>query len=59
MALGAGGVQAQIQSMNLLQDQSSVEIPFRRVNNLILIKVLLDNAIPLEFYWIPGCEPPS
>lgn len=52
------GLQAQIQTMNLLQKKKSVEIPFRCINNLILIPVLLDNMMPLEFILDTGVRTP-
>jgi hypothetical protein len=58
LGLLTGSARAQLQSMNILRGQTSVEIPFRRINNLILIKVLLDNAIPLEFLLDTGVRTP-
>ncbi|WP_224995450.1 aspartyl protease family protein [Cesiribacter sp. SM1] len=49
---------AQIQSINFLDSKASVQIPFRNINNLILIPVLLDNMIPLEFLLDTGVRTP-
>jgi hypothetical protein len=49
---------AQIQSINFLDNKASVQIPFRNINNLILIPVLLDNMIPLEFLLDTGVRTP-
>ena len=55
---GSFDLQAQTLNINLLQKKTSVEIPFRSVNNLILIPVLLDNMVPLEFILDTGVRTP-
>lgn len=50
--------QAQTQNINILQKKISAQIPFRCVNNLILIPVLLDNMMPLEFLLDTGVRTP-
>lgn len=45
-------------NINLLQDQPSAQIPFRSINNLILIPVKLGNLVPLEFLLDTGVRTP-
>lgn len=46
------------QNINLLLGKPSAEIPFRCVNNLILIPVKLGNMVPLEFLLDTGVRTP-
>ena len=55
---GAGALHAQLENTNWLGSKSSVEFPFRSINNLIIIPVLLDNMIPLEFLLDTGVRTP-
>ncbi|AHM61012.1 pdz/dhr/glgf domain protein [Flammeovirgaceae bacterium 311] len=50
--------EAQVQTINFLDNKPSAQIPFRNINNLILIPVLLDNMIPLEFLLDTGVRTP-
>lgn len=66
LVAGVGGVaHAQTQHLpfpkqriNLLLGKPSVEIPFRSVNNLIVIPVKLGNMVPLEFLLDTGVRTP-
>ena len=58
LSAGFGRLHAQMLNIDLLQNKPSAEIPFRSVNNLILIPVLLDNLIPLEFLLDTGVRTP-
>ncbi len=40
---------AQSPGFHILKDRKMAEIPFRKVNNLIVVPVLLNNIIPLQF----------
>lgn len=47
--LAGSSVWAQAPGFHILQGKKMAEIPFRKVNNLIVVPVLLNNIIPLQF----------
>jgi hypothetical protein len=47
--LAANNACAQTPGFHILQGKKMAEIPFRKVNNLIVVPVLLNNIIPLQF----------